>query len=403
MHSIVERVDAIYALITAVKDKAELENIVNPELEFLIETLSLVPLRESVYEKIIQIFIHGGVVADDAPCERIIGALAHSVPSQGLSEHVLDLVSEFLLEAKAEFVSPHLISLSKYLLSNCHNQGRLNVLMMIKGKKLDVGESKVDPVVVATHVAQFLTHPNSRIRLSALGAMDGIMRWRSWKTTYPILCVLLGRQEEVNVVHLGEFYDENFCRKNFIACLMFDCNPQVRLALFRTLLGWTTTLEDKADIESHLLPFILIGELDVDIGAQFTEEFHKLHPDAIGYVQRYARKFIRALLGRIDCDFATITNDNRDRLLIHTVKYIGPTFIVEFISDLLLFIEKRGVKGMEAILDIIAESNVESFDHIVTSRSRNTIEMCTYLLQQGNGNVGEKVRRWFLENNVETE
>ncbi len=74
--------------------------------------------------------------------------------------------------------------------------------------------------------------------------------------------------------------------------------------------------------------------------------------------------------------------------------------MTEFIPDLFKFIERRGVEGMEEILDIIVESKVDWYDVLVMNN--NTIDICVYLLRQGKGNETslEKVRRWISENMV---
>jgi hypothetical protein len=256
----------------------------------------------------------------------------------------------------------------------------------------------VDPLGLVKRIVPFLVHRNSRVCLSALSAIDSIIRWRPWKNAFPIMSVLLGRREDPNMVELGEFYDDNFCTQNFIACLLLDSRKQIRNTIYKTIVDWVSELEDRADIELHLLPFILIGDLESEESVSY---FQEKRCDAPEYVSRYARKFIPALLDRVDCDFFSITRENRDRLLIHTFNYLVPAGIVEHISGIFNLIEREGMnENYSPLLDLIVESGADWWNVLGipqdTFVSPTKMELCVSLLRRGT--IPEVAKNWFFEN-----
>ena len=386
MSEILQILSTIHREVSNCENPEKLMSLVDSHFDFF--DTSLDQAADSVMEKILEIFliIQNGNVQNFS--SRVIPLIARVVP-RNISEDTAGLVADFLLRSEGKKYTGEYATLVPILLSRTNVKGCMKTLSLFE--MMDRCDDAIDPLDVAKTVSQFLAHKNSRIRLSALSAINSIIRWRPWISTYPILSWLLGRREDPNMVELGEFYDENFSRKNFIACLIHDDREEIRTAMFHTLVDWVSELDDRADIELHLLPFILIGELESKNNSVY---FNEKRPDATEYVQRYARKFIPALFDRIDCDFLTINRSNRDKLLIHTFKYLGSSRIGEFVTNIFQLIRREGMnENFMFLIDLVADSGIDWWKNL----QENDTEICIEFLRRGQS-LPVEAMNWFAEN-----
>lgn len=318
MHVFKVRVNEIYDEIVVRGDTEFIEAHVEYLQSILCESTTII--SDSVMETILFILLSEQELKKDIIQRVVPQVMERIVARNDWSENTLEQVSVLILKSGQKILSVQLLNFCLYLLDNCHVTGKLHLFAFLSNV------SEIDPsietTILATKICPFLQHRNSKVKRSALETISTILKWRPWKSTFPILCLLLGRREDPNVVEMDEFYNPDFTRINYIAKLIFDDNPHFRLYVFKTILSWTVDLEDSSDLESHLLPFVLIGEIDSEIGHEFTTHLNSVRTDIVEYVQKYGRKFIPALKNKIDCDFGNITKSNSQRLMLHVMKYL---------------------------------------------------------------------------------
>jgi len=105
-----------------------------------------------------------------------------------------------------------------------------------------------------------LTHKQSKIRIAALDCLDKLMYCSPYKKNAEIMEQLIGFRDP-NLVPIRDFY-ESSTKLNYLALLVADPSIQVVKRFYEIITGWMIYLEDKADHESRLIPYILSGLFD---------------------------------------------------------------------------------------------------------------------------------------------
>lgn len=105
-----------------------------------------------------------------------------------------------------------------------------------------------------------LTSKKSSIKMAAIQALQDLLYCGSWKYTVEVFDVLVGFKDP-NYVAIKEFYEpsHNF---NYFATLITSGNASVREAFIQFIGDLLTSLPDKVDVESRLLPYFLSGLFD---------------------------------------------------------------------------------------------------------------------------------------------
>jgi hypothetical protein len=100
----------------------------------------------------------------------------------------------------------------------------------------------------------------SPIKIAALEAMREVLYLGTWKFSVFSMEMLTGYRDP-NSVAIKEFYEptNNF---NYLAMLINNENINVREAFLRVVGDWMTTLPDRYDHESRLIPYLLSGLFD---------------------------------------------------------------------------------------------------------------------------------------------
>jgi hypothetical protein len=137
--------------------------------------------------------------------------------------------------------------------------------------------------------------------------------------------------------------------------LVFDANSGVRITVFDVLISWVSTLEDKEDIEIHLVPYILIGTVDPELGEMVLEKLNRAISDVSAWVRKHASNFLRVLICRVKDDFGFITKVNVDSLFARVVQLVGPIGMREYMYDILQFALSNPVS--DKVLSVIAQDN----------------------------------------------
>ena len=182
-------------------------------------------------------------------------------------------------------------------------------------------------------VIPLLGHKSSRIRLAALYAVDQcLIRAEPWRKTYPTLSAMAAL--ETNEIPIPDFFNPP-TRVNYMSSLTFDSSIVVRRAWFSQLVDWVTTLEDRADVDAHLCPYILTGLFDEELKLQVMQWINEkigstddLGVDGISmtakaWVRRHARHFIEAFLHKVDVDFLNCSSLNALRMLNVVICFLG--------------------------------------------------------------------------------
>jgi hypothetical protein len=84
----------------------------------------------------------------------------------------------------------------------------------------------------------------------------------------------------------------------------------------------------------HLVPFVLIGTVDNEIGDEVSQELVQGIPLLPEWVAKHARRFIQAIICRVDDDFWFVTRKNIQRLLGKVLTLIGPEGTREYVLDI---------------------------------------------------------------------
>ena len=139
-----------------------------------------------------------------------------------------------------------------------------------------------------------LTHRRAKVRVATLEAMRPLIHCGAHETILDLVAF-----KHPNLVPIKAFYGED--RKvNYFGKLATDDNAQTRLAFVETLRDWMTTLVERTDHESRLLPYVLSAMSDEndrvateaarlleDLGAQYEREHEKELKTTMAYMPEY--------------------------------------------------------------------------------------------------------------------
>jgi hypothetical protein len=221
-------------------------------------------------------------------------------------------------------------------------------------------------------LSPLLLRKQSRVRLVSLHTVDSILRSNPWKTTFPSISHLLGRNPNPQEISITEFFAPSG-RHNFIASLIIDPQLRVKRAVFECLTKWMTELDDSADMEIHLAPFWLSGFFDPEVKEYIESELKpriiaaeqaRRGPDRssdlfTNWVTRQSRNFIPALVRGVfnSDDFENVTFENRVKLLDVVLQFSRPELAAEWIVPVFALVERalsRGGCRSESVLLRIA-------------------------------------------------
>lgn len=105
-----------------------------------------------------------------------------------------------------------------------------------------------------------LTSRKSFIKIAAIQALHDLMFCGTWKYTTDVFDILVGFKDP-NYVAIKEFYES--CHNiNYLAMLINSPNPSVREAFIQMIGDLLTSLPDRFDIETRLVPYFLTGLFD---------------------------------------------------------------------------------------------------------------------------------------------
>lgn len=115
-------------------------------------------------------------------------------------------------------------------------------------------------VKLARSILLPLTSKKSSIKMAAIQSLQDLLYCGSWKYTVEVFDVLVGFKDP-NYVAIKEFYEpsHNF---NYFATLINCSNASVRESFIQFIGDLLTSLPDKVDVESRLLPYFLTGLFD---------------------------------------------------------------------------------------------------------------------------------------------
>ncbi|KAL8451763.1 hypothetical protein Emed_001779 [Eimeria media] len=100
----------------------------------------------------------------------------------------------------------------------------------------------------------------AKVRLGALRALTYVLACGIFKYTGEIIQMLAGWRDP-NFVPIASLYEVTTTR-NYLAEMLVDHSPMVRMFFFDSLAKWLLTFEDKADYEAWLFPYLLSGLFD---------------------------------------------------------------------------------------------------------------------------------------------
>jgi len=318
-------------------------------------------MRDGVIEKILNIILlirgQQGLESDDFD-QQVMSGIHHLLiqVSHEWSCEVLALMSEFLLLASDTSTTMRTTDIVESLMQKGFLESRLllNCCSHI-ARSSTVPQDKIIPLF-KTVTKYTLSHRNSKIKIAGLSAIDRLIRMHPWKETYDMMCYLLGRNSDPNCVEISEFFNPEFTRKNFLASLIFDPNIGVRMVIAEMLISWVSTLEDRADIECHVVPFILLGTVDMEIGTTVWTLLEESINDIPGWVRTHARKFMPVLLKKIDSfEFGNITKNNVLKLLEKIISIVGVDGVREYMLELIALAQR--VELPDTIMEVIAEDD----------------------------------------------
>jgi hypothetical protein len=105
-----------------------------------------------------------------------------------------------------------------------------------------------------------LISKQSKIKILALEALDCLLNCSPFKKNYEIMEGLIGFRDP-NIVPIKDFYEPSY-KINYLAMLVNDGNISVRKKFFDIISDWLICKEDRYDMESRLVPYILTGLFD---------------------------------------------------------------------------------------------------------------------------------------------
>nr|CEL66152.1 TPA: HEAT repeat-containing protein [Neospora caninum Liverpool] len=119
---------------------------------------------------------------------------------------------------------------------------------------------------LARSLLSCLVHPHSKVRLHGLKAIGAVMKCGPYKYNAAVVQMLMGWHDP-NVVPIKAFY-EPCSTHNYLARLVADRTPAVRMYFYETIVQWLHRYQDKGDYESWLFPYLLTGLFDENTSIQ---------------------------------------------------------------------------------------------------------------------------------------
>ncbi|CBZ52184.1 conserved hypothetical protein [Neospora caninum Liverpool] len=104
------------------------------------------------------------------------------------------------------------------------------------------------------------------VRLHGLKAIGAVMKCGPYKYNAAVVQMLMGWHDP-NVVPIKAFY-EPCSTHNYLARLVADRTPAVRMYFYETIVQWLHRYQDKGDYESWLFPYLLTGLFDENTSIQ---------------------------------------------------------------------------------------------------------------------------------------
>ena len=111
--------------------------------------------------------------------------------------------------------------------------------------------------IMARSLYLSLTHRQSKIRFSALEALEKLMYISPFKKNIEIMEQLIGFRDP-NLVPIKDFYEPSV-KINYFALLSTDSSNQVLKKFYEMVTNWLLYVEDRFDHECRLLPYIITG------------------------------------------------------------------------------------------------------------------------------------------------
>jgi hypothetical protein len=130
--------------------------------------------------------------------------------------------------------------------------------------------------ILARGLFYALTHKQSKVRLSALDALEVLMTCSPNKMNVEIMENLIGFNDP-NLVPIKDFYEPT-TRLNYLALLVADSSAAVVKRFFEMITKWLLDLPDKYDHESRLVPYLLSGFFidNEDVNMYVNERFEEI-------------------------------------------------------------------------------------------------------------------------------
>lgn len=184
--------------------------------------------------------------------------------SEQVREQLLNLTSVLMEVCNADHIRPYMDEIISII----------SALLMDPSPDIQVGACKLMSqfvvnfkelvyhftVKLARALLLPLTSRKSFIKIAAIQALHDLMFCGTWKYTSDVFDILVGFKDP-NYVAIKEFYES--CHNiNYLALLINSPNPSVREAFIQMIGDLLTTLPDRYDIETRLVPYFLTGLFD---------------------------------------------------------------------------------------------------------------------------------------------
>ena len=189
-----------------------------------------------------------------------------------------------------------------------------------------------NPKRIANCVVPFLRHKNFRIRIAAIKSIDNLIRRSPWKDTFNIVSLL--HALESHEISVSDFFSDN-TRTNYMAMLTFDPQLSVKREWFKTLIEWTVTLEDRADVDRWFCPYILTGFLDSSVGEEISTLAKSRIERIEEWIGKHLRHFFKAFLKN------TGEVDRSAKMVKLVVSVVNQETLVAFLPDLIQWLENQ--------------------------------------------------------------
>lgn len=263
--------------------------------------------------------VEDAVEVDNSNLECILEAIRVRVLALRNSDHVTLCMAQ--LVDKISKKVPHIPCevIQSFLKSDC-------VEVVLNGLQIEA-RCHLIPLERMDLILNLLTHKYHRIRKQAIVTVDeSLMRRQPWKSTFLIISRMAALSS--NEIPVAEIFNPT-TKVNYMSSLTFDSNIGVRRAWFQQLVLWTTTLEDRADVESHFFPYLMTGLFDPALAAEVRQW---VEPQ---YVRRCARRFMPAFMKNVECDFSHTTRKNALNMLAVLIENMDEQMLIEWTVSVL--------------------------------------------------------------------